>query len=53
MEQLKKLKAFKRHIDKMMDRFTEDESIIYHIKEIRVIIGEKIMDEELKHEEQQ
>lgn len=35
-----------------MDRFSEDESIIYHIKEIRVIVGEKIIDEELKKDQQ-
>jgi len=51
--ELKKLKSLKRHLDKMMERFEEDESIIYHIKELRIVIGEKIMDEELKKEEQQ
>lgn len=46
--ELKKLKSLKRHLDKMIQWFEEDESVIYHIKELRIVIWEKIMDEEMK-----
>jgi hypothetical protein len=36
--ELKKLKSLKRHLDKIMEWFNNDEDIIYHIKELRIVI---------------